>query len=333
MAFIAGGHAFAQDVILHLKDGDQISGVVISESTNNLVVSNRWAGVLSVPLKEIGQREILLAGTPNHVADTNHLAGTNQVGSTNLTNATAIAKIAPLKPQPPAMTNLFKHWRGEAEVGLDLIYTTISQQNYHGRFKLSYEAPYRTKPLLYFRNALDYSVEYGRTQGTNGVSEKSTDRMGASDKTTFDIRKRWYAYNLAGIGYDKIKNIDLQYEEGPGVGYHLFTKTNFVMNVEGGANYQVQYRSQSADSRDFFYRAAQDLNWKIGERTTLSEKLELFPRWEFSEFRSRFETTISYTIWRYVSLNLTVRDSYDTKPAAGTEANEVQIRSALGMKF
>lgn len=332
---MAGRDALAQNVILHLKDGDQISGVLVGENTNNVVVSNRWAGTLSVPLAEIGQREIILAADTNQIASTNLIAGTNQISSTNLlsTNAAAIAKIAPLKPPSTSVTNLFKHWRGEAEVGLDLIYSTISQQNYHGRFKLAYELPYRTKPMLYFRNALDYSVEYGRTQGTNGVSQKSTDRMGASDKTTFDIRKRWYTYNLAGIGYDRIKKINLQFEEGPGMGYHLFTRTNFLMNLEAGANYQVQYRSDSPDSRDFFYRLAQDLNWKLDDRTTLSEKLEVFPRWDLSEIRSRFETTISYTIWRYMSLNLTLTDSYDNSPAAGTDANEVEVRSALGVKF
>jgi hypothetical protein len=300
--------AVAENVVLHLRNGDRIAGFVVSEYTNRLVLSNSWAKELSIPLSEIGQREIIAAGT-------------NQISSTN--------KLASLKAAtPPVTPSLFKHWKGEAEIGLDLIYSTTDQRTYHGRVKLNYELPYRTEPKLFFRNAFDYSAEYGRTDKT-----KSSDRMGASDKSTFDIRKRWYAYNLAGIGYDRVRKIALQFEEGPGVGYHLFTLTNLTMNLESGANYQVQYQTDNTDTRDFFFRLAEDFNLKLSSRTTLTEKFEFFPREDLSEYRSRFESTLSYNLWRYVFLNFTLRDYYDTKPATGASANELQIRSALGVKF
>jgi hypothetical protein len=47
----------------------------------------------------------------------------------------------------------------------------------------------------------------------------------------------------------------------------------------------------------------------------------------------RFETTLSYELWKNLSLNWTVLDLYDSEPAAGVERNELQIRSSLGVKF
>src|ERR1043166_447792 len=97
-----GRNAVAENVILHLRNGDRIAGHVISEYTNRLVLSNSWVKELSIPLSEIGQREIIAAGT-------------NQISSTN--------KLASLKAATlPATPPLFKHWKGEAEIGLDLIY-------------------------------------------------------------------------------------------------------------------------------------------------------------------------------------------------------------------
>src|SRR5579864_2091956 len=94
--------AKAENVVLYLKGGDKITGFVVSEYTNRLVLSNSWARELSVPLKEIERREIIAS------VGTNHLAGTNVI---------AKAKVPPLKPnaEPPP---LFKHWKGVAEVGL-----------------------------------------------------------------------------------------------------------------------------------------------------------------------------------------------------------------------
>jgi len=314
------GQARAENIILYLKNGDKITGTVVSEYTNRVVLSNSWVKELSVPLAEINRRETALAsGRTNLVAKTNALAKIKA------------ARVVPATPPP-----LFKHWKGEAEVGLDLVYSTSDQRTYHGRLKLSYERPYDWNPKNFFRNSIDYSVEYGKTtQKTGGTNQTATsaDQMGASDKTSADFDGHWYAYNLAGIGYDRVREIKLHIEEGPGVGYHLLALTNFIANVELGANYQIQDNTDDTRNRSFFYRLAEDTTWKINPRTSFVEKLEFFPRVNFSEYRLRAEATLSYNLWRYIYWNTTVRDSYDTRPVAGTQPNELEIHSALGIKF
>jgi hypothetical protein len=313
--------ARAENVILYLKNGDRITGSVVSEYTNRVVLSNSWAKELSIPLAEISRREITI------VAGTNQVAGTNTVALVKL----PLPKVT-LPPPPP----LFKHWKGEAELGVDLIYSTSDQRDYHARFKLSYERPYASNTNHFFRNTLDYAVEYGRTEQTIGktnVAVTSSDRMGGSIKTSWDFDGHTYAYNLAGAGYDRVRRIDFQAEEGPGLGYHLIRLTNLVANVESGANYQIQYLGDHTHTRDFFFRLAEDVNWKINPQTTFTQKAEFFPRVNFEEYRLRAEATLSYNLWRYVYLNLTVRDSYDTRPAAGASPNELAFHSALGVKF
>lgn len=309
--------ARAQNVILYLKSGDRVSGRIVSEYTNRVVLSNTWAKELSVPLAEITQREIILASGTNHV-------GTN-----------AVAKIK-LPAPPPAPPPLFKHWKGEAEVGLDYTDSTSDQRTYHGRFKLSYEHPYASNPKNFFRNSLDYELAYGKTTQRNGSTNTtvtSADRMGMSDKTTADFDKRWYGYNLGGVGYDRVRSIELSAEEGPGLGYHLLTRSNLTANGELGFNYQIQDNTDKTHSRDFFLRIAEDVTWKLNPRTTFTEKAEFFPRVNFAEYRLRAEATLSYNLWRYIYWNTTVRDNYDTTPAAKVHENEFEIHSALGVKF
>src|SRR3954470_22526619 len=57
------GNSMAQRVVLYLKNGDKLTGVLVSEYTNRVVLSNTWVKDLSVPLSEIAQREIILANT------------------------------------------------------------------------------------------------------------------------------------------------------------------------------------------------------------------------------------------------------------------------------
>jgi len=241
----------------------------------------------------------------------------------------------PPKPAPKP-----KHWKGELKVGADFIKGAKDQQIYYGRFKLTYEHPYAGNPKQFFRNIVDYSVDYGRTEGaagTNGHTDSvvSANRMDGSDKTDFDFGKqKLFVYNLGAAGYDEIRKIDLHYEIGPGVGYHLLTRTNFVLNGEFGVNYQVQDRSDNTKTEKFYFRLAQDLTWKVNKTLTFTEKFEFFPQVEeFSEYRSRFETTLSYGIWQNISLNVSVLDLYDTQPATSVPNNDLQIRSSLGFTF
>jgi hypothetical protein len=290
-------------VVLHLKSGDRVSGTIISDEPGYIVVSNRWARQLSIPRDEIIGSDLALALSPVIPGKTNVNAADRLLAKTS-------------------------RWKGEAQVGVDLLYGGKGRQTYYGRFKLGYERPYQSDPKQHFRNGIDVAGEYGRTDGV-----KSSDRLNGSDKTSFDISRDWYIYNLAGMGYDHILKIDLQYEEGPGLGYHLFQKPTFNMNLESGANYQVQERDDSPDVRDFYYRLAQELTWKINDRLALTDKLEIFPRVDLNEYRARFESTLAYCLWKNIALNLSVMDLYDSAPADDVNHNEFQIRSSLGVKF
>ncbi|HOB31739.1 MAG TPA: DUF481 domain-containing protein [Verrucomicrobiota bacterium] len=225
-------------------------------------------------------------------------------------------------------------WRGEAQVGVDFTEGASDRQTWFGRFKLAYERSYAWDPKKSLRNGLDAMAEYGETTAAGeNRSIRSSDRLSVINKTSADIRRRWYAYNLVGGGYDHIKRIDAQYEAGPGAGYHLFTLTDFSMNAEAGLNYQAQYRDDGSVVQDFYYRLAEDFSWRIRKNVLLTERFEFFPRVNFSNYRIRFESTLSYGLPMNLALNLTVLDLYDTQPAEGVSHNELQIRSSLGWKF
>jgi len=289
----------AQTVILHLRNGDRITGAIVSENTNQVTLSTVLIREVVVPVAAIERREILPVGT-------------------------ATAK--PPAP-PPAASNLPpaklpKHWAGEAQIGMDAVFGQKDRQLYYGRIKATYVKDR-------FKNILDYNVAYGRTDGIS-----SENRMDGSSKTDFNLGKRVFVYNLGGAGYDEIRKIDLRYEEGPGMGYHLITCSNFLFNVEFGANYQAQYFSDQTKSKNFYFRLAEDFTWKISNKLTLDEKMEFSPRVEtMSQYRARFESNLKYLLQQNLSLNLTVIDLYDSRPANGVDKNDLQIRSSLGLKF
>jgi putative salt-induced outer membrane protein YdiY len=153
-------------------------------------------------------------------------------------------------------------------------------------------------------------------------------------KVDYELGRRFYLYGISGAGYDQVRKIDLRYEVGPGVGYHLVKHPRFVLNTEVGADYQVQNISNDSSTELFFLRLAENFTWRLNSKITLDEKFEFFPHVEDIDiYRFRFETNFRYQLLSNLALNLTVADQYDSQPADAVTKNDLQVRSSVGVKF
>ena len=309
--------ARAENTILHLKNGDRLAGRILSEDTNRVVITTSWITELAIPTNEIERRE----------------PATSPPTTTNFP-----AKSFVTTAEIPAPTPKPKNWKIEARAGADFLSGPKNQQIYSGRIKHTYARPYVSNPIQSFRNVVDFGADYGLTQsatggsGTNSVL--SANRMYASDKTDFDIGKgHWFVYDLAGLGYDEIRKIDFQYAIGPGLGYHLIRRPGFQMNLEAGADYQEQYRSDKTTTRNVFFRISEDSTWKINQSVTFTERFEFSQRADSTDFRSKAEATLSYALWHNLSLHLSLLDFYDTAPAESVTRNDLQVHTSVGVTF
>lgn len=308
-------HGVCQMTSLDLKNGDRVSGRLVSENTNQLVLSNSWSSVLILPFDQIVRRTTnLSAGMDLQVGTTNQLTvgvASNQAGATISGSVVG----APLPPATKAVA-------GEAEIGLDLLKGAKDRQLYHGRGKITY-----INQRL--RDTVEVMGSYGQTQGV-----VDSDRLEAANKTDFDLVARWYAYNLLGAGYDHVRKIDLRYDVGPGVGWRMLKRPTIAFNVEAGFDYQTEDRNGSPDTSRFFARLSQSGSWKINHRFSLDHRFDYLPGLEDpSEFRLRGEATLRYWLLQHLSLNLTLLDIYDTSPAKDVTPNDLQFRSSIGVKF
>jgi putative salt-induced outer membrane protein YdiY len=320
-----GGVVSAQNVILHLNSGDQISGLIISENTNQVVISNAWVKALSVPLSEISKRETEKnAQTPSPAPS---IAGQPAASSATPPPQNKVVAAAPSVARPPAKPK--GKWAGEARIGFNAILGTTDSQNFFGHLKLTYGLPYESDPKKFYRNTSQLDGEYQRT----GNAE-SANHVGASDRSDFDIGKKSYGFGLLGAGYDDVQKIDFRYQVGPGVGRHLIQHKNFVMNVESSLDYETAYRRDTSDLETFYIRLADDITWIIRKNLTLTENLAFYADMEHpGQYRGDFTSNLSYGFWKNLTLNLTGIDHYNTENAPGTDENLLEIRTSLGVTF
>lgn len=324
----------AQSVVLHLKSGDQISGVIISQSTNQVVVSNAWVKTLPVPLSAIASRETI-TNTPAVAAAAKPAPKPKpqpkEVAKKSAKPAKSTQVAAASKPASLPRSKPRGKWKGQVNVGLDALVSTRNQQNYFGKLRLVYTLPYASNPKKFFRNTAEFSGQYQRTDG-----QESANRANASDKSDFDIGTKSYGYFSSGVGFDEVRKIDKQFQLGPGMGSHLIRNDDTALNVESGLNYQAQYRRNTDNLESFFLRLAQDWTWKIRKNLKLVQKFEFLPNLEpvdFGQYQLGFNSTLSYGFWKNLSLDLTADDNYNTQVAPQVSRNEFEVRLMLGATF
>ncbi len=302
-----GKTADNKTAVLNLRNGDRLTGTIIDETTNQITFRSTWHNILVIPLAEIKSREGLQPAPAVQAPQPN----------------VPIPSPAPtVISVPPVTAKKAKRWAGEAQMGLDLLFSERDRQLLSGRFKSTYSAP----PLL---ASLDYQGAYGKTDGLI-----SDNRMFGSVKVDWNFAKHLYAYTLGAAGYDEVARIDFRYEVGPGLGAHVLKTANVVLNVEGGGNYQVQFRKEEERVDSYYLRLAEDFTWKITSRLTWDEKFEFFPRVEhWEQYRFRAETNLRFALVNNLSVILTLMDQYDTQPARGVPQNILQLTSSIGVKF
>jgi len=312
-------HACAVNVIVQLRNGDRITGELLTQDTNHVVISTAWAKSLVLPISAIGgmrSAEGTVLYTP---------PATNAPPAMPAPAPARVADTKPKAPPPPKK----KYLTTTANLGLDLLSGNKDRQVYYARIKSTYARPFESNPKEFFRTTAEYIANYGETDEIT-----SANNMLGTVQTDLDINLYTYFYNAGNVGYDEIRKIDLQYGVGPGVGRHLWRKPTFALDLESGVNYQVQERSAGESPESAYFRLADSLTWKLADRLTFGKKLEFQVSFQdASQFRIRLDSNLSYRLWNTLSINFTVIDVFDTDPAPGVAENEFQLRSSLGFTF
>jgi hypothetical protein len=325
----------AETVVFHLRNGDRITGEVVSRKSDAVVVRS-LAGKVRIPLDLIERREEkvppAVVATPKPASPAAKPAPTPASGVVKSTPPPAVdirTNLASLGENPwyrpgwirPLLTN----WNVNIQLGSDLGFGTTDRQTFYGNAS----AIHRWDRV---RNSATASAAYGVLNGFD-----SANRLDGSLKTDIDLgsRRKVYAFNLAGAGFDHIRRLDLQYQEGAGFGYKLLEKPRFILNAELGAQYQqFDFVGTSRDRDLISVRFGEDLTWELSSKLKIRQTLAFMPNiTDFGDFRAQYTLNFSYPLLKRTTLNLNIIDLYDTNPVIGVNNNDLTIQTTLGISF
>lgn len=339
----------APPVVLHLRNGDRLTGEILKETRKALVLRSTAAGKITVPLDLIERREIL--GLPKAAVASG--ASTNSPPSVAPVTTPAVPALAkglvpvPVPTAPPSaisartnhseipglwtgrwlprwLTPFTTNWHGNVGLGMNLGFGTTERQT----FFATANANHTWQRII---NSANYNAAYGL------VNEiESANRMEGLLKTEVfvDRSRKLYAYNLALGGYDAIRLIDRRLEEGVGMGYRVYERPRVVVTMELGGQYQSFNYARQEDRHLWSARISENLNWRPSDKLTLTQKFQFMPNIaDVSDYRVRMDLIASFPVFKRITLSLNVVNEYESLPPRGVDNNDLQITTNVNITF
>ncbi|MCW5559279.1 MAG: DUF481 domain-containing protein [Verrucomicrobiae bacterium] len=328
----------AEPVVLLLKNGDRWTGEIISQNESRVVIRSPIAGRITVKRDQI--ERITSVGAPDSAA----AAPTNAPpvvaappppapapapappAAAPATAAVVTNAPPPVPPEPwlPGwVTGVWTNWHGNVQAGMSLGVGTTDRSTIYANASA-------TKKWGRSTTSLTYNASYGEVNKVPNANQ-----MTGTARLEYEIspNRRAYAYAQGGGSYDVIRKIDLEYRAGGGGGYRILEKPKRVLSLELGAQYQEFDYSTGTDLSTVAVRLGQNFTTSI-DKLTLTQQLAFTPGIDdLSNYQINFGLTLSYPLFKPVTLNLNVTDQYLSQPAIGVNNNDLQITTTLGVTF
>jgi putative salt-induced outer membrane protein YdiY len=320
----------AQADVVRLKNGDRLSGTVVSKHDNTLVLRTPYAGEVRIAWHEVAELvvdqpvQLMLADEPPSAA-TLVPAGPGQAAVVRdgaLPEPVELARIAYINPRP-YQSGTGVAWRGHVNVAATFTRGNATNDQFYGDAQLQA----RAKDYRWIVGAKVNRVRDGADNALNSwLGDGSLDRF---------IRPRHFVYARSSLEHDLTKDLELRAALGAGYGWQLAETPDRQLSLRGGLDYVHVDRSAGDDEQ---YPA---LGWGLRyEQWLVSRKLQLFQEqegfWntrELDDIVLRTKTGVRVPLYTNIDATAQLNLDWDSAPAPGRETLDSVWLLGLGYKF
>lgn len=301
---LAGAVARADEVAL--RNGDRVSGEVVSLHEKTVTIKTAWAGELKIDWAEVVS---LSTDKPVPVtrADGSEVEARVrwadgawtlwQPSGESLGTADGILGIN--LPEPPGPD---RAWHGELAAAMNL------QRGNTDKFAASLSAAAKRE---FEKGRLSLYAGY---DSASDEGETTVRRARGGAKYEFDLTEKTYAYLGADFAHDKFKDLDLRSTLNLGLGHRWIRRERLEVDLEAGLAYVFENFKEADDDSHPAGRLGEELRWTINDRVSLIQRAEWLPNFEdFNDWQANFDLILESKLVGAWSLRSQYRMEYDNR--------------------
>jgi putative salt-induced outer membrane protein YdiY len=320
--------ARADEVVF--KNGDKLTGKIVSADGGKLVVDTAVAGKVTVDMANVktfstdAPVDLRLKDGSTVKDSLAPGAEEGQVATKGSGDIAAqpmpIANIAKINPQ--------EKWTGSIVAGALITRGNSETDNVN----ISIDAMRRREDDRITASA---GYLYGKQEDPDtGDDQTTVDNWFLLGKYDYFLSEKLYLYALGRIERDRIADLDLRVAPSVGVGYQWVERPDFNFSTEAGIGWMYE-DFETGDSEDHFAaRFAYHVDKQLNDKVSVFHNLEYLPSVEdIDDFNLNADVGIKANMTERMFTQFKIEWKYDAEPAPDAEKNDVRYILGVGWSF
>ncbi len=320
-----------------LKNGDRLSGTIVSMDSKKLVIKTAYAGDVSIdwdavtsftsnePLVVTKTDKQMVTGTVT-TEDGNYVVSTAQ-GTQTMPKSDVSVMRSPADQaayEKSLHPGMLEGWAGGGSFGFALARGNSETTN----LALGFDAARKTMKDTWVVSAASI---YSSDANLNATTANSFQGLIRYDR---NLTKKLFAYAAFAGGYDELQDLDYRLMPGGGLGFHAIATPKTTLDLLGGFGYTRESYSTGLSRNLLTATLGDEFAYKIGSRTVITQNLYYLPSLnETSVYRVTGNFGIATKLNGWMTANLNFNDRYNSAPVLGNKKNDVLFTTGVGFTF
>ena len=332
-----------------LKNGDHLSGAIVSMDGKKLVIKTTYAGDVSIDWAEVSQfssdKDTLVVTK----ADKQLVSGTVtsegpdvQVTTTQGVQTVPRGDVATMRsPADQAAYEKSLHpgmlegWSGGSNFGFALARGNSETTN----VALGFNALRKTTNDEW---TVTLAQLFAQDNKLNTTTANSFIGLIRYDR---NISKRWFVFGTFSGMYDELQQLNYRFLPGAGIGFHAIATDRTTLDLLGGFGYTRESYYNGTVNNLASALIGDEFAYKITKTTTFTQNLYYLPsinqpvyvpgpgQSHPDNYRINFTAGIATKLNGWLTANANFLDQYISQPVPGNKKNNVVFTTGLGFTF
>jgi hypothetical protein len=320
-----------------LKNGDHLSGTIVSMDGKKLVLKTTYAGEVPIDWDAVDQ---FSSDQPLVVTKSNQQTVTGTVKSqgadyvvTTPQGAQTVAKSEVAVMRSPADQAAYEKslhpgplegWTGGGNFGLAVARGNSETTN----VALGFDATRKTTKDEW---VIDAASIYSNDEKLGSTTANSFQGLIRYDR---NLSKRVFAYGVFAGGYDELQDLNYRLMPGGGIGFHAVATPKTTLDLLLGLGYTRESFTTGLTNNLLTATVGDEFAYKLGPRTTIMQNLYYLPSLnETSNYRVTGNFGITTKLNGWMTANMLFNDRYFSQPVLGNKNNDILFTTGLGFTF
>jgi len=322
-----------------LKNGDRLTGAIVSVSDKKLTIKTEHAGTVTIDWDAVAQ---FSSEQPMVVTRTNQQTVSGAVSSKDsevTVNTTSGAQTIPMadvavmrSPADQAAYEKSLHpgmlegWAGGGNLGLALARGNSDTTN----LALAFNA---ARPTTTDKWTIQAAALYSTSTADN-VTTTTANALGGLIRYDRNLTKKLFAFGLFAGSYDHAQDLNERLSPSGGLGFHAISTKMTTLDLLGGFGYTYENYSTGLVNNLMNATIGDELTHKFTANTSMIQDFYFFPYLnDNGGYRGVFDFGLASKLYRALTWNMNFGDRYNSRPVPGKKNNDVLFTTGLGMSF